>query len=68
MIQTFATESMIRLLLTVIVIIGLAIIIFKYRATKNPTENSMDILKKRLERGEITEQDYEKAKQRQGKK
>lgn len=62
------TEPIIRLILAIIVVIVLAYILIKYRATKNPIDNSLDILKKRLAKGEISEEDYEEAKKRQGKK
>lgn len=58
----------IRLILTIVVIIVLAYILFKFRANKNSTRSSLHIMKERLEKGEITEEDYRRAKERQGKK
>lgn len=58
----------IRLILTIIVIIVLAYILFKFRVNRNSTRGSLNILKERLEKGEITEEDYRRAKKQQGKK
>ena len=58
----------IRLIITIIVIIVLLYILIRFRANKSSTRNSLDIMKARLERGEITEEDYKRAKERQGKK
>lgn len=57
----------VRLIFSIIVLIALLWILFRFRASKNPTKSSLDILKERLEKGEITEADYEEAKRRQGK-
>lgn len=67
MLQAIFIESYIRLVLTIIVIIALAYILFKFRATKNPSEDSLDIMQERLEKGEMTKEDYEEAKKRQRK-
>ncbi len=58
----------IRLVITIIVIIVLAFILIRFRANRNSTSSSLDIMKARMERGEITEEDYKRAKERQGKK
>jgi len=58
----------VRLILTLIVLIVLAYILIKFRANKNSREDSLDILKERLKKGEITQEDYEEAKRRRGKK
>lgn len=58
----------IRLILTIVVIIILAFILFRFRAKKNATRSSLDVMKERLEKGEITEEDYRRAKEKQGKK
>jgi len=57
----------IRLAFTVIVIIVIIYILFKFRANKNSTSTSLEIMKERLEKGEITEDDYKRAKRNQGK-
>lgn len=58
----------IRFIITIIVIIVLAFILIRFRANRNSTKSSLDIMKARMERGEITEEDYKRAKERQGKK
>lgn len=57
-----------RLILTVIVIIALAYILIRFRVNKQTTRGSLEIMKERLEKGEITEEAYRLAKKRQGKK
>lgn len=63
-----STVSVSRIIFSIIVIIVLAYILIKYRASKNPADSSLDILKERLNNGEISAEDYEEAKRRQGKK
>lgn len=58
----------IRFIITIIVIIVLTFILIRFRANRNSTKSSLDIMKARMERGEITEEDYKRAKERQGKK
>lgn len=67
MLQMIASEPYIRLILTVVVIIVIAYILFKFRASKHSTDSSLDIMKKRYEQGEISKEDYEEAKRKQGK-
>ena len=57
-----------RPILTVVVIIALAYILFRFRAAKNPKDDSLDIIEKRYEQGEITKADYDEAKRRRGEK
>ena len=56
----------IRFIITIIVIIVLTFILIRFRANRNSTKSSLDIMKARMERGEITEEDYKRAKERQG--
>lgn len=65
---TIFTTPIVRFILTVIVVIVLAYILIKFRANKNPKSDSLDMLKERLNKGEISKQDYEEAKKRQGEK
>lgn len=58
----------IRLLLSIIVIILLIYIVYKFRANRGTTRSSLDIMKERFERGEISKEAYERAKKQQGKK
>ncbi len=62
------TESYVRLVLGVIVLIVLVWILIRFRAKKNPKPDSLEILRERMERGEITEAEYEAAREkREGK-
>lgn len=67
MIATIVLNGYIRLALSVIVAIVLLWILLKFNARSNPQESSLDILEKRYLRGEISEEDFEEAKRRQGK-
>lgn len=56
-----------RIVLGIVVAIVLIWILIRFNSRRNPSESSLDVLKGRFERGEITEEDYEEAKRRQGK-
>lgn len=56
-----------RVVLSIVVAIVLIWILIKFNAKSNPSESSLDRLKKRCEKGEITKEDYEEAKRKQGK-
>lgn len=58
-------KGYIRFGLTVVVAIVLLWIILRYREKKNPQKSSLDILKERLEKGEITEAEYQEVKAKQ---
>ncbi|TRM13200.1 SHOCT domain-containing protein [Lentibacillus cibarius] len=61
-------EGYIRLGLTLVVLAVLVIILYRFRAGKsNRRQSSLEIMKERLEKGEITEEEYEKARKEQGK-
>lgn len=62
-------EFMFRIALTVIVLLVLVIILvrsLKGKTHKN-ARDSLDIMKERYEKGEITKEAYEEAKRRRGK-
>lgn len=59
------TEGNIRLVLSVIVIIALVIILIRFRVRKGEQKGSLDILKERLDKGEITKEDYLETLRRQ---
>ena len=61
----FGTLS-IRLGISIIIAIVLLWIIFRFRAGKSDG-NSLEIMKKRLEKGEITQKEYDRARKKQGK-
>ena len=63
-------ELIVRFVLTIIIFIIIIVILSKFRAEKSQpeTDDSLEIMKKRLESGEITQEDLkEEAKRRRGK-
>lgn len=56
----------IRLGVSIIIAIILLWIIFRFKV-KKPNGKSLEIMKKRLENGEITQKEYDQARRRQGK-
>ncbi len=64
--MSIATEGLIRVIISIIVIIVLFTILIRFRSSKNPPKTSLDILQERRNRGEITEKQYEEARKQQG--
>ncbi|MBY7142202.1 SHOCT domain-containing protein [Virgibacillus sp. NKC19-3] len=64
-----ATEYVIRIILSIIILIVIMIILHRFRVNKGqtPPSDSLEIMEKRLEKGEITQKEYDKAKRRRGK-
>ncbi|MFD2760014.1 SHOCT domain-containing protein [Lentibacillus juripiscarius] len=61
-------EGYIRIILAVIVLVVMLVILFRFRGGKNTRrKGSLEIMRKRYEKGEITKEEYENAKERQGK-
>ncbi|MBR3118152.1 MULTISPECIES: SHOCT domain-containing protein [Oceanobacillus] len=62
-------ELIVRFVLTIIIFIIIIVILSKFRAEKSQpeTDDSLEIMKKRLESGEITQEDLKEAKRRRGK-
>ncbi|WP_087974450.1 hypothetical protein [Oceanobacillus rekensis] len=62
-------EFNVRLVISAIIFIVIIIILIKFRAgtTKSNAKDSLAIMKEKLDRGEISEKDYEEAKRRRGK-
>lgn len=65
MLMTVLTEGSIRIGLTVVVLIVMLVILLKFRAKKNPSGSSLERLQERLEKGEITKEEYEAARKKQ---
>ena len=63
------TEFIIRIVLSAIVLLVLVIILIRSSKgkTKATARDSLDVMKERLEKGEITQEDYDDAKKRRGK-
>lgn len=63
------TEMVVRIIVTVLILIVMVIILSKFRRKNknNDPADSLAIMKERLEKGEITEAEYEEAKKRRGK-
>ncbi|UJL46881.1 SHOCT domain-containing protein [Virgibacillus sp. NKC19-16] len=64
-----ATESIIRIILSIIVLIVIIVILSRFRVNKGktPPDDSLEVMEKRLENGEITQEEYDEAKRRRGK-
>jgi len=61
-------EGYIRLGLTIIILVMIVIILYRFNAGKSDRrQSSLEIMKERYEKGEITEEEYEKARKKQGK-
>ncbi|WP_106495097.1 hypothetical protein [Lentibacillus sp. Marseille-P4043] len=56
-----------RLVFSIIILIILLFIIYRFRTGKNTEKGSLAMMKERLEKGEISREDYDEAKRRQGK-
>lgn len=65
MMVSILTEGYIRIGLSIIVAIILIFILILFRAKKNPAKSSLDILKERYTKGEITTEEYEEARKKQ---
>lgn len=63
------TEYVIRIILSIIVLIVIIIILSRFRVNKEktPPADSLEMMEKRLENGEITQEEYDEAKGRRGK-
>jgi len=63
------TEMIIRIVLSLIILTVIIIILSKFRRSSKKIDpgDSLSIMKERLEKGEITEEEYEEAKRRRGK-
>lgn len=59
----------VRIVLTIIVLIVMAVILFRFRAGKGNSarRDSLEIMKERMEKGEISKEDYEEMKRKRGK-
>lgn len=57
----------VRILLTVLVFIALIYILYRFRAEKNPAQDSLEMLEERMEKGEVSFKDYLHAKRSRGK-
>ncbi|WP_237049258.1 SHOCT domain-containing protein [Lentibacillus amyloliquefaciens] len=61
-------EGYIRLGLGIVIVVMIAIILYRFNAGKGTRRRtSLEIMKERYEKGEITEKEYEKARKKQGK-
>lgn len=52
---------------SIILAIIVLFIVIRFRKGENPSKSSLDVLKERYERGEVTEEEYNEAKKKQGK-
>lgn len=65
----FMTEMVIRIVISIVLFIVIVIILMKFRRKGNDHDpvDSLSMMKQRLEKGEITAEEYEEAKNRRGK-
>ncbi|MEC5424574.1 SHOCT domain-containing protein [Virgibacillus sp. C22-A2] len=59
------TEWYIRLGVTLVIVIALVWILIRFRAKSNPQKSSLDILRERRDKGEITQKEFEEARKNQ---
>ncbi|HLR09295.1 MAG TPA: SHOCT domain-containing protein [Bacillota bacterium] len=57
----------IRVVLGLVVAIVLLIILVRFRNGKGSAKDSLTILREKLQRGEISEEDYKRARKKRGK-
>jgi putative membrane protein len=62
-------EILIRLIVSIVVVVALVVILIKYRDDHDMTvyPDSLEVMRQRYERGEISKEDYEEQKRRRGK-
>ncbi|MFD1361150.1 SHOCT domain-containing protein [Lentibacillus salinarum] len=61
-------EGYIRLGLALVVLVMIVIILYRFNAGKSTRrKSSLEIMQERYEKGEITKEEYEEARKRQGK-
>ena len=65
MLGSVLTEGSIRIGITIIVLIVILWILLNFRKKKNPAKTSLELLKERMEKGEITKEEYEAARRKQ---
>jgi putative membrane protein len=59
----------VRIVLTIIVIIVLVIILIRFtrKKTETSSRDSLVVMKERMEKGEISEEEYEEARKKRGR-
>ena len=57
----------IRVILGLIIAVVLLIILIRSRSGKSSARDSLDILREKWERGQISQEDYERARKKRGK-
>lgn len=65
MFVSMITEGMVRIGISIVILLVILIILLKFREKSNPAKSSLDLLKDRLEKGEITKEEYEAARKKQ---
>lgn len=65
MFVSMITEGIVRIGISIVILLVILIILLKFREKSNPAKSSLDLLKDRLEKGEITKEEYEAARKKQ---
>lgn len=65
MFVSMITEGIVRIGISIVILVVILIILLKFREKSNPAKSSLDLLKDRLEKGEITKEEYEAARKKQ---
>jgi len=65
MFVSMITEGIVRIGISIVVLLVILIILLKFREKSNPAKSSLELLKDRLEKGEITKEEYEAARKKQ---
>ncbi|WHX25283.1 SHOCT domain-containing protein [Virgibacillus halodenitrificans] len=67
MLGSLFTEPYIRLILGILLLLIILYIVKRFKGDKQRRPDSLEIIKEKLAKGEITQEEYEEARKRRGK-